>query len=130
MECWHAYLSMLVWVCASQSLRIGKRSGSWHACAERTFVCPEQLSASSYAAAQWLVLAQGAYAILMNYMIGPSDVRRHGECDGCSWTMEVLPVAALLLSDNASYLLVHAAIRICSRYVFSGGAVEAREARS
>ena len=32
---------------------------------------------------------QGAYAVLMNYMIGPKDVRRHGECDGCSWTMEV-----------------------------------------
>uniref|UniRef100_A0A7S3AW65 Glycosyltransferase 61 catalytic domain-containing protein n=1 Tax=Haptolina ericina TaxID=156174 RepID=A0A7S3AW65_9EUKA len=33
-------------------------------------------------------LPEGAYAVLMNYMIGPKDVRRHGECDGCSWTME------------------------------------------
>ena len=24
----------------------------------------------------------------MNYMLGPSDVRRHGECKGCSWPME------------------------------------------
>jgi len=24
----------------------------------------------------------------MNYMLGPRDVRRHGECNGCSWTME------------------------------------------
>ena len=24
----------------------------------------------------------------MNYMISKSDARRHGECRGCSWTME------------------------------------------
>mmetsp|Transcript_43597 Transcript_43597/g.108472 ORF Transcript_43597/g.108472 Transcript_43597/m.108472 type:complete len:272 (-) Transcript_43597:364-1179(-) len=33
-------------------------------------------------------LPEGAHAILMNYMVGPDDVRRHGECTGCSWTME------------------------------------------
>ena len=24
----------------------------------------------------------------MNYMLAPSEARRHGECDGCSWSME------------------------------------------
>ena len=33
-------------------------------------------------------LPQGAHAILMNYMLGPHEPRRHGECDGCSWSME------------------------------------------
>ena len=33
-------------------------------------------------------LPEGAHAILMNYMLGPKDARRHGECDGCSWSME------------------------------------------
>jgi len=33
-------------------------------------------------------LPEGAHAILMNYMASATDPRRHGECDGCSWTME------------------------------------------
>lgn len=33
-------------------------------------------------------LPEGAHAILMNYMVANDDARRHGECDGCSWTME------------------------------------------
>jgi len=33
-------------------------------------------------------LPEGAYAILMNYMIGEKEERRHGECSGCSWSME------------------------------------------
>lgn len=33
-------------------------------------------------------LPEGAHAVLMNYMIGPRDPVRHGECEGCSWTME------------------------------------------
>ena len=33
-------------------------------------------------------LPEVAHAVLMNYMVGPRDVRRHGECTGCSWTME------------------------------------------
>ena len=33
-------------------------------------------------------LPQGAYAVLLNYMLGAGEPRRHGECEGCSWTME------------------------------------------
>ena len=33
-------------------------------------------------------LPEGAHAILLNYMVGPKDPRRHGECEGCSWSME------------------------------------------
>jgi hypothetical protein len=33
-------------------------------------------------------LPEGAHAILMNYQASESDPKRHGECDGCSWTME------------------------------------------
>jgi len=33
-------------------------------------------------------LPDGAHAILMNYMVNRRDARRHGECDGCSWSME------------------------------------------
>lgn len=33
-------------------------------------------------------LPEGAHAILLNYMLGPRDFRRHGECAGCSWAME------------------------------------------
>ena len=33
-------------------------------------------------------LPEGAHAVLMNYMVGERDARRHGECEGCSWTME------------------------------------------
>lgn len=33
-------------------------------------------------------LPEGAHAVLMNYMIGPRDAVRHGECVGCSWSME------------------------------------------
>ena len=33
-------------------------------------------------------LPEGAHAILLNYMLGPTDARRHGECKGCSWSME------------------------------------------
>ena len=33
-------------------------------------------------------LPEGAHAILMNYMVGPRDATRHGECEGCSWSME------------------------------------------
>ena len=33
-------------------------------------------------------LPDGAHAILMNYMLGDGDARRHGECKGCSWSME------------------------------------------
>ena len=32
-----------------------------------------------------MLVEQGAYAILMNYMIADGEERRHGECDGCSW---------------------------------------------
>ena len=33
-------------------------------------------------------LPQGAYAVLLNYMLGADEPQRHGECQGCSWTME------------------------------------------
>ena len=33
-------------------------------------------------------LPQGAYAVLLNYMLGAGEPQRHGECEGCSWTME------------------------------------------
>ena len=33
-------------------------------------------------------LPEGSHAILMNYMLGEEDARRHGECKGCSWSME------------------------------------------
>ena len=33
-------------------------------------------------------LPEGAYAVLLNYMVNAKDSRRHGECDGCSWSME------------------------------------------
>ena len=33
-------------------------------------------------------LPEGAHAILLNYMLGAGEARRHGECTGCSWSME------------------------------------------
>lgn len=33
-------------------------------------------------------LPAGAHAILMNYMLGSDEPARHGECAGCSWSME------------------------------------------
>jgi len=33
-------------------------------------------------------MPQGAYVILFNYMLGEGEPQRHGECDGCSWSME------------------------------------------
>uniref|UniRef100_A0A7S0L8S3 Glycosyltransferase 61 catalytic domain-containing protein n=1 Tax=Coccolithus braarudii TaxID=221442 RepID=A0A7S0L8S3_9EUKA len=33
-------------------------------------------------------LPEGAYAILLNYLLGADEPRRHGECEGCSWSME------------------------------------------
>ena len=33
-------------------------------------------------------LPEGAFAILLNYMVGEGEPRRHGECEGCSWSME------------------------------------------
>ena len=41
-----------------------------------------------------MLVEQGAYAILMNYMIADGEERRHGECNGCSWCCSYPPIFA------------------------------------